>query len=101
MPTIGNELPSVPSPAAGLLTAAGETGFSADPVGFFSVRAVLRFGRGESGARGERALSLGRRLPVLFATRNHAFLAARTGVITGTGKQCTPRASLAPVLRLC
>ena len=56
--------------AAGRTVATAETGLTA-AAEVFPGGVVRRFGRGESGARGERATPPGRRLPVFFATRHH------------------------------
>src|ERR1039457_2930145 len=68
--TMGSELPLSRSSAAGRMIVATEAGFTA-AVGVFPGERVRRFGRGEAGARGERAPPPGRRLPVFFATGYH------------------------------
>src|ERR1017187_9265259 len=69
-PTIRGPPPSACSSAASRAIAAPEAGVTA-AVEVFPGERVRRFGRGESGARGERATPPGRPLPVFFATGYH------------------------------
>src|ERR1017187_6138128 len=97
-PTMGGELPSARFPAAGCTIATAETGLTA-AVEVFPGGVVRRFGRGESGARGERATSPGRRLPVFFAKRHH-YLSPRderaSSLEREPDQQSTLRATFAP-----
>src|ERR1035437_10333268 len=98
-PTMGGELPSARFPAAGRTIATAETGLTA-AVEVFPGGVVRRFGLGESGARGEHAISPGRRLPVFFAKRHH-YLSRRderaSSLEREPDQQSTLRATFAPV----